>query len=235
VFDDPEAAFEPGVEVPWLQPLPDAILGTPPSDPAELAVERDRVRLAVGASLQLLTPRQRAVLVLREVLDIPAAEVGEMLDMTTAAVNSAGQRARAAVAAAGTDRAAPAEPLEHQRPVVEAWIVAFEAADVDALARLVRDDIVLEMPPMWNWYRGRSDYGAFMARIFRTRGTSWRALLVGTNGQPGIAAYRELDDGRFGLHTVQVFDVGSGMIGRLTVFQDPHVHQLFELPPSLPR
>ena len=92
------------------------------------------------------------------------------------------------------------------------------------------DDVVLEMPPMRNWYRGASKYGAFMARIFRTRGTSWRTTPIGANGQAGCAAYRRNDEGDFVLHTVQMFTIEHGRMARVTVFQDADVFALFELP-----
>ncbi|HEX2782245.1 MAG TPA: RNA polymerase subunit sigma-70, partial [Ilumatobacteraceae bacterium] len=147
-FDDPEAAFVPGFEVPWLQPLPDALLGANPADPADVMVERAQLRLGVVAALQLLAPRQRAALVLCDALALPAGKVAEMMETTPTAVNSALQRARRTLAAAAVDMDAPLEPVESQRAVVDAWIDAFEAADVAALQRLVLDDVVLEMPPM---------------------------------------------------------------------------------------
>jgi RNA polymerase sigma-70 factor (ECF subfamily) len=234
LFDDPEAPFSPGADVPWLQPLPDAVLGPPPADPAEVAVERSRLRLAVVAALQLLPPRQRAALVLREVLALPAKDVAKLLGTTPAGVNSALQRARATIAAADVDLATGAEPPDEQRAAVEAWMAAFEAADVAALTDLVRDDVVLEMPPMWNWYRGADDYGAFMARVFRTRGTRWRTVPVRANRQVAAAAYVAADGG-WTLHTVQLLGVDGGLISRVTVFQDPVVFDLFELPVRLPR
>jgi RNA polymerase sigma-70 factor (ECF subfamily) len=234
-FDNPDAAFVPGFDVPWLQPIPDALLGTAPSDPAELAIERSRLRLALVATLQLLPARQRAVLLLREVLDVPAAEVAELLDTTTAAVNSALQRARATLASARTDLAGTPDPDEKQQAVVDAFVAAFEAADVAGLTRLLHREVVLEMPPMWNWYRGVAAYGAFMERVFRTRGTRWRSLSVAANLQPAVAAYRADADSVFMLHTLQVFTVDGGQIVRTTVFQDPHVFELFDLPVELRR
>jgi RNA polymerase sigma-70 factor (ECF subfamily) len=232
-FDDPDAPLVPGHEIPWLQPMPDALLGPAPSDPAEVAVERSRVRLALVAALQLLPARQRAALLLRDVLDLPAADVAELLGTTVAAVNSALQRARSTVAAAGADRGAVVEPDESQRAVVDAYVAAFEAADVPAITRLLHRDVVLEMPPMLNWYRGAEAYGAFMARVFRTRGTRWRSIPVRANGQSAVAAYRADEVGPFVLHTLQVFTVESGRITRTTVFQDPGVLARFEVPDEL--
>jgi RNA polymerase sigma-70 factor (ECF subfamily) len=234
-FDDPDAAFVPGFEVPWLQPLPDVLLGRIALDPAEAAIERSQLRLAVVAALQLLPARQRAVLVLRDVLDLSAAEVADLLDTTVAAVNSALQRAKATLASAGADLEAAPEPADEQRAVVDAYVAAFEAADIDGLTRLLHRDVVLEMPPMWNWYRGVADFGAFMVRAFRTRGKSWRCVPVTANGQPAIVAYREDPDEGFVMHTLQVFTVHDARITRVSVFQDPGVLAHFEAPARLER
>jgi len=229
-FDDPEAAFAPGFEVTWLQPLPDAVLAAAGNDPGDLVVERTQLRLGVVAALQLLPPRQRAALVLCDTLDLPVREVAAMLVTTPVAVNSALQRARRTLAAAAVDIDGPVDPDESQRAVVDAWIAAFEAADVSALQRLVLDDVVLEMPPMRNWYRGAAQYAGFMTRIFRARGASWRTLPISANGQPGCACYVRNEHHLFVLHTVQVFTIEGGRMARVTVFQDADVFALFDLP-----
>jgi RNA polymerase sigma-70 factor, ECF subfamily len=219
-FDDPDAAFAPGLEVPWLMPLP--------TDPAAAAVERSRLRLALVAALQLLPARQRAALILREALDMPAAEVAQALELTTAAVNSALQRARARLAEVGVDPDAQADSPQVQRAVVERYVAAFERADVAALTALLAEEVVLEMPPMWNWYAGRTDYAGFMERVYRTRGTDWRTVPLWANGEAGFAAYV---DGS--LHSVQLLTVSSGLVLRATVFSTPAVFALFDLPPAL--
>jgi RNA polymerase sigma-70 factor (ECF subfamily) len=218
-FDDPDAAFVPASEVPWLVPFP--------NDPESAAVERSRLRLALVAALQLLPARQRAALILREVLDLPAAEVADSLGMTTAAVNSALQRARARLAEAGVDPEAAAEPPAAQRAIVDRYVDAFERADVAALTALLADDVVLEMPPMANWYLGRDDYAGFMRRVYRLRGTDWHTEPLWANGEAGFAAYV---DGA--LHTVQVLTVERGRVTRTTVFQSPEVFALFGLLPA---
>ena len=132
---------------------------------------RADLRLALIAALQLLPPRQRAVLVLREVLQFTAAEVATQLGTTVPAVNSALQRARAALAGA-PGLTEVAEPDDREvRAVIDRYVHAFEAADVPALVKLLADDAVLEMPPVPLWYRGRDDYGAFIRRVFEMRGT----------------------------------------------------------------
>jgi len=210
--------------------LPDALLGAAPVDPADLTIERVQLRLGIVAALQLLPPKQRAALVLCEALDLPAKQVAVMLDTTPAAVNSALQRARHTLASAQVNVDAPVDSKESQRVAVDAWAAAFEAADVAALQRLVLADVVLEMPPMRNWYRGAAKYAAFMSRIYRSRGTSWHTVPIQANGQAGCAAYRLDEHGRFVLHTVQMFTVEDGRITRVTVFQDAEVFALFDLP-----
>ena len=183
---DAEAPLVPSLDVAWLQPFPDHRLG----DPAGAAVQRASLRLAVVAALQLLPPRQRAVLLLREVLQLSAAEVALVLDSSVASVNSSLQRARATLRASGvTDDQLrePSDPTE--RAVVDKYVAAFEAADVDGLTRLLADDVVLEMPPVDLWLEGRDDYRRFMERVFRMRGPGWVVVPVPANGGPALAAY----------------------------------------------
>jgi RNA polymerase sigma-70 factor (ECF subfamily) len=215
-FDDPEAAFVPGVEVPWLEPFP--------ADPAASAVERSQLRLAFVAALQLLPPRQRAALILREVLEVPAVGVAELLGTTTASVNSALQRARARLGDVGVDPEAQAEPAGEQRAIVDRYVAAFERVDIAELTALLADNVVLEMPPMWNWYVGPEAYAGFMRRVFRLRGATWRTVPLWANGEAGFAAYAA-----GALHTVQILTVAGGRVTRTTVYQDEAVFDLFSL------
>ena len=231
-FDDPEGAFVPGFEVPWLQPIPDRLLGMVPEDPATLVAERSGLRLAVVAALQLLSAKERAALILRDVLGFSAAEAAAVLDMSTAGVNSALQRARATFTGPRLGTVALEEPGPAQRRVVDQYVSAFERADVDGLARLLAEEVVLEMPPMWNWYVGPVSYARFMARVFDTRGHDWRTVPAAANRQPAVAAYNRQKDA-YHLHTLQVFTVERGTIVRATVYQDPQVFNLFELPEIL--
>ena len=219
--DDPAAPLTPAFDIPWLQPFPDARFDTG---------MRTDMRLALVAAMQLLPPRQRAVLVLREVLEFSAAEVAGQLDTTVAAVNSALQRARAALADVG-DAGDITEPDDPEvRAVIERYVRAFEAADVPALVRLLADEAVLEMPPVPLWYRGRGDYGRFMRRVFEMRGTGWGVRRVSANGQPAFAAYAPEPGGGHRLHTLQVFTVTGGRVARNVVFADPAVFEAFGLP-----
>ncbi|MFE2063714.1 RNA polymerase subunit sigma-70 [Streptomyces sp. NPDC059467] len=210
---DPEAPLTPALDVPWLEPFPDARL--------DVEVRTD-LRLALVAALQVLPARQRAVLVLREVLEFSAAEVADQLETSVPAVNSALQRARAALAGMGAADEVTEPDDPGVREAVGRYARAFEAADVPALVRLLTDDAVLEMPPLALWYRGRDDYGLFMERVFRMRGTGWRTRLLTANAQPALAAYAPEPGGGHRLHSVQVLTVtGDGRIARNTVFTDP--------------
>jgi RNA polymerase sigma-70 factor (ECF subfamily) len=182
--------------------------------------------------VKALPARQRAVLVLREVLQFSAAEVATQLATTVPAVNSALQRARAALGAAGvTDLAEPGDPAA--RDVVQRYAQAFETADVAALVRMLTDDAAMEMPPVPLWYRGSRDYGRFLERVFAMRGPRWRAIQLTANGQPAFAAYAAAPSGAFRLHTLQVFTVTGGRVARNVVFADPQALRPFALPEEI--
>ncbi len=222
-------------EIPWLQPLPDVWLASP-ADPAHLAVRRDSVRLAFVAALQHLPAKQRAVLLLREVLAWRAAEVAEFLDTSTAAVNSALQRARVQL-----DQLAPSEdeladpPDPERREVLESYVKAFEDADVDSLAGLLREDVLTEMPPSLTWFSGREATLRFTAAVFSRRGAGIRRMVeTSANGQPALAMYRLDADGLFRGTHVQVLRISAGGISRITAFDYPGLYESFRLPLTLP-
>ena len=222
--DDPGVPLTPALDIPWLQPFPDARY--------ELEIRAD-LRLALVAAMQLLPPRQRAVLVLREVLQFTAAEVAAQLGTTVPAVNSALQRARAALAEAG-DAGEVTEPGDPGvRAVIGRYMRAFEAADVTALVQLLTEQAVLEMPPVPLWYRGRRDYGLFMRRVFGMRGTGWGVRPLTANGQPAFAAYAPEPGGGHRLHSLQVFTVTGGRVARNVVFADPRIFEVFDLPEQI--
>jgi RNA polymerase sigma-70 factor (ECF subfamily) len=226
---DAEAPLVPSLDVPWLQPFPDLRLG----DPADTAIQRAALRLAVVAALQLLPPRQRATLLLREVLQLPAAEVAQILDSSVASVNSSLQRARATLRGSGVvvdQLREPSDPTE--RAVVDRYMAAFEAADVDGLARLLADDVVLEMPPVDLWLEGRDHYRQFMERVFRMRGPGWFVVPVPANGGPGVAAYAPDPEspGDVRAHSLQTFVVRGGLIRRSVAFVEPAYFRWFGLP-----
>jgi RNA polymerase sigma-70 factor (ECF subfamily) len=223
--EDPQGPLVRGEEVPWLQPFP--------ADPADVAEARGSLRLALVAALQFLPAKQRAVLILRDVLDWSAAEVASALDLTPAAVNSALQRARGKLADTGLAEDDVLEPDDpRSRELVEKYIAAFEKADVGAFADLLTADVVLEMPPFYNWYAGRDDHLRFVARVFAQRGTDWRVFPLAANGQAGIAVYR--GDGEVHrLHTLHVFTITAAGLTHNRVFQDDAVFAAFGLAPTL--
>jgi RNA polymerase sigma-70 factor (ECF subfamily) len=161
---DPDIALVPAPEVPWLQPVPDALLAGAGEDPASAVAARAGIRLALVAAQQYLPARQRAMLILRDVLGWPAAEVAGLLGTTTTAVNSGLRRARAQLARALPAEEDTAEPNDPgQRAALDRFAAAFENADADALAELLRKDAVLEMPPLPGWFAGRDAVRAFFA------------------------------------------------------------------------
>jgi RNA polymerase sigma-70 factor (ECF subfamily) len=167
-------------------------------------------------------------------LGFSAAEVAAQLGTTVAAVNSALQRARAALVDVddAEEMGGPDDP--EVGAVVERYAQAFEAADVPALVRLLTNEAILEMPPVPLWYRGSRDFGAFIHRIFEMRGTGWAMRRLTANGQPALAAYAPDLSGGHRLHTVQVLTVVGDRVARNVVFADPRVFEPFDLPELLP-
>jgi RNA polymerase sigma-70 factor (ECF subfamily) len=202
-FGPPDAAPAEGVA--WLQPIPD--------DPADVATARESVRLAFVASLQFLPGRQRAALLLREVLDWSAREVAEALDTTVPAVKSMLQRARAQLRDKAPDAEEPT--ATEAREILDRYVEAFETADVAALEKLLRDDATLEVPPSSAWFRGKAGCVPVLADAVGAPG-DWRMEPVGANGQPAAVAYFQGEP--FG---VAVLDVASGGLRGIVAFADP--------------
>ena len=222
-------------EVTWIQPMPDARL-VPEGDPAEAAVARETIRLAFVAALQHLPPRQRAVLILCEVLRWKAAEVAELLDTSVASVNSALQRARATLAAADVSAVGPSLPLDDaNRALLDRYVKAFEAYDIEALTALIHEDATQSMPPYDMWLSGRDDIftwwfgpgiGCRGSRVIPT---------VAANGSPAFGQYKPSATGEgYEPWALQVIEVADGRIGELTFFLDTDtLFPLFGLPPRL--
>jgi RNA polymerase sigma-70 factor (ECF subfamily) len=231
--EDPTEPMRQGREVPSVQPLPDAFLGRGDVDPAAVVVARGQVRLALIAAMQFLPARQRAILIMREVLEWSAVEVAAALSTTPAAVNSGLQRARARLTELGIGADQVDEPaIAAQRVSIDRYIEAFVAADLDALAGLLTDDVVLEMPPVLNWYSGRRNFVGFMARVFQMRGTDWRMFPAAANGQAAASAYVRIGE-HYELHSLQVFGVTRSGIARNTVYVDPVAYAAFGLAPRI--
>ncbi|MEC3994869.1 sigma-70 family RNA polymerase sigma factor [Actinacidiphila sp. DG2A-62] len=222
-----------GSDVSWLQPLPDAFVagGSPDTaDPAAVVAARESLRLAVVASLQYLPPRQRAVLILRDVLDLPTSEVGQVLDMSEAAVKSALQRARGRIAEAAPDADQVTEPTEpEQRALLEKYMSAFEQADISGLEKVLRQDAVLEMTPSRTWFSGLVTCTAYLAKVMGRPG-DWLMTPTRANGQPAAGAYYRGADGTYRAYGIAVLTVADGAIARITVFGDASLFDAFGLP-----
>jgi RNA polymerase sigma-70 factor, ECF subfamily len=228
---DPLGAFVPGENVAWLQPLPDSLLEA--GNPATAVIDRSTLRLAFAAALQHLSARQRGALILRDVLSFSSSEAAGILGTSVVSVNSSLQRARARMKEVGGRPEPLNEPdAAEQRAWVDRYMTAFEHADVEGLKKLLTEDVLMEMPPMLNWFTGPDNYGLFMEWVFTNAGTDWRLREVAANGQPGFAAYRRVGAG-YELHTLQIFAVTVGGISRNSVFQVPEVFASFGLPAEL--
>src|SRR5690625_5255019 len=226
----------PETAVSWLEPMPDDLLwsqGLP--DPAAQAVSRDSVRLAFVAALQHLTAQQRAVLLLRDVLAWRAREVAEALDLTVAGVNSTLQRARARLAAVDPDVPPQLPDSERHRRLLRAYIAAFEAYDVAAIVDLLAADVVWEMPPYPEWYRGAEQVGTLISTWCPAqRDGDMRLLPTSANGEPVLALYMREEDGVHRAFHLQHVTVTEDGVARVTAFFDPGLFAWFGLPPELP-
>jgi RNA polymerase sigma-70 factor (ECF subfamily) len=233
---DPEAfPDEAGPDVTWLEPVPDAMVARGPADPAAIVAARAGLRLALIASLQYLPPRQRAVLVLRDVLEFPAAHVAVMLGTTTASVKSALARARARLEELAPTSDQVTEPAAPQaRALLDQYIAAFENADAAALERLLVRDATLEATPMRTWFAGRKTCVPFLRdRVLGSPGY-WRMLPTSANGQPAAAAYTRDQGGGYQPYGVVVFTVTGAGIDRVSCFGDPSLVGLFGFPVPSP-
>ena len=234
--DGPFAGVVPEVpevpEITWLEPFPDARLPRGgPADPASIVAARADTRLALIAALQYLPARQRAVLLLRDVLGWRAAEVAGLLGTSTAAVNSMLQRARAQLGDAAPARDQIREPADpRDRDLVGRYAAAFADADVAGLMRLLTADAVFEMPPEPMWLAGRAAVGAFLgARVLAEPGR-FRLVPAPANGQPGLATYLRGAGGAFHAEALQVLTTSGGRVARITAFRDPGLFAGFGLP-----
>ncbi|WP_326699460.1 sigma-70 family RNA polymerase sigma factor [Streptomyces sp. NBC_01754] len=230
-----QAALRPLPENTWLEPMPDGRVLPSVDDPAEAAVARESVRLAFVAALQHLPPKQRAVLILREVLAWKASEVAELLGTSVASVNSALQRARATLADPGRSVPDAADPLdEGQRRLLDRYVAAFEGYDMAALTALLHEDAVMSMPPFDLWLRGPDDITGFMTGMGAGCAGS-KLVATEANGSPAFAHYKPDPDGPgFVPWAVQVIDVSGGAVTGLHCFLDtPRWFPLFGLPDRL--
>jgi RNA polymerase sigma-70 factor (ECF subfamily) len=219
----------------WVEPALDRQVLPVGGDPADVAVQRDSVRLAFVAALQHLPPRQRSVLILRDVLRWKADEVAALLGTTTAAANSALQRARATLAGIQSAQERPAPELaEENAALLARYLDAFERYDIDAFVALLAEDAVQDMPPFAMWLRSAADIGAWMLGPgSECRGS--RLQPVSLNGNPGFAQWRRSDpDGGYRPWSLQALEISGGRIVRITSFLDTRLFGLFGLPETPP-
>ncbi|MET9424468.1 MULTISPECIES: sigma-70 family RNA polymerase sigma factor [unclassified Streptomyces] len=222
-------------EITWLEPVPDGRVLPSVADPAETAVERETIRLAFVAALQHLPPKQRAVLILREVLAWKASEVAELLGTTVASVNSALQRARATLSEQGPAASDAADPLdEEQQQLLERYVAAFEGYDMKALTALLHEDATMSMPPYDLWLRGHDDIVGWMLGVGEVcRGS--RLVPTVANGVPAFAHYHPSADGEgYEPWALIVLELSDGKIGGMDFFLDTkRWFPLFDLPARL--
>jgi RNA polymerase sigma-70 factor, ECF subfamily len=215
----------------WLQPAPDSLLAGTTTDPATVVASRETMRLAFVAVLQYLPPRQRAVLILRDVLGWSAAEVAALLDLSVAAVNSALQRARSHLPADNDALVQPSEPRE--RELLDRYVAAFQNADIDGLIAVLTEDAVFEMPPFLTWFQGSTTIGGFLGARMRAFGST-PVIRTAANGQPAVALYPPGTGGQHRLHALHVLTLEPRGVARVVSFQDVDALQHFNLPRVLP-
>ncbi|MFG2940538.1 sigma-70 family RNA polymerase sigma factor [Streptomyces sp. NPDC048282] len=218
-----QAALSPRPDNTWLEPVPDARVLPSPHDPAEAAVAKESIRLAFMAALQQLPPKQRAVLILREVLAWKASEVAELLGTSVASVNSALQRARATLAEqqqSGADAEVSNALDEEQQKLLERYVAAFEGYDMTALTALLHEDAIMTMPPFDLWLTGHEDIAGFMTTIGSACEGS-RLFPVQVNGLPGFAQYKpDPDTGGWSPWSIQVLEISDGRLTGFHFFLD---------------
>jgi RNA polymerase sigma-70 factor (ECF subfamily) len=228
---------EPLIESVWIEPYPDAGIELEAS-PDGRYEQRESLELAFVAALQHIPARQRAVLILRDVLAFSAKEVAETLEMTPAAVDTALQRAHKTV-----DERLPAQSQqdtlqaigdERLRELVDGFVDAWERADVDSVVAMLAHDAIVAMPPVPSWYRGRDAAAIFLRTVALSTGTRWRLLPISANGQLGFAGYRWNENTkRFVGRTVVVLTIAEEMITDITAFVSPQLFPHFGLPERL--
>ena len=221
-------------EVTWIEPVPDSRVVPGVGDPADVAVARESVRLAFVAALQHLPPRQRAVLILREVLRWRASEVAELLDTSVASVNSALQRARATLSATGATLGEASHQIDdEQRRLLDRYVDAFERYDMDSLTSLLREDATWNMPPFELWLQTHEDIVRWcLGPGIGCRGS--RLIPTLANGSPAFGQYKPAPDGGYEPWSLQVLELSDGRISGITFFLDTQqFFPLFGLPPRL--
>lgn len=219
----------PDARMAWLEPYPDAELeglADPAAGPDARYEMRETVRLAFIAAIQQLPPRQRAALLLADVMGWSAIEVASVLDASVASVNSALQRARAKLAVLDRDVRPAAIVDARDRELLERYVQAWESADLERFVALLKEDAVYAMPPWREWYRGRRSIADFFAGVWPFyRG--FRLVPIGANLQPAFALYTLGAEGRWNAHSLQLLSLDQGEIATFTAFMQPLAQRLF--------
>jgi RNA polymerase sigma-70 factor (ECF subfamily) len=224
----------PGVR--WLEPVPDRLVTSEAgSNPADIVVARHSVRLALVAALQVLPPRQRAALILCDVLSLTPADAAKVLDVSVAALKSLLQRARARLAKEPLSLEDLAEPSDKgARHVLDQYMAAFEQSDMAALERLLADDAELEMTGTMTWFSGKATCVPYIASFAIGSPGDWKMVPLHANGQLGAAAYHRADDGAFHAFAIVVLATTATHLKRISLFTDPALFTRFDLPAVLP-
>ena len=223
----------PVPESEWVSPIADERVLPAEADPAEAAALRDSVRLAFVAALQHLPPKQRAVLILCEVLRWQAAEVAQLLDTSVASVNSALQRARATLAEKSVSVDSGRREIDdQQRDLLQRYVAAFERYDIASLVALIHEDATFTMPPFLLWLRGTTDIATwYVGQGAGCEGS--RLLPTRANGSPAFGAYKKAEPGVWRPFALQVLEIGDGKLVELHHFLDPALFRAFGLPAEL--
>ena len=238
---DPAAPPSPPVDLPWLQPYPDRLLepaAPTEEEPDAAAVARETIELAFIAAIQHLPPRQRAVLILRDVLGWSAKDAAALIDASVNSVNSALQRARATLreqlGERRTEWARSAEPSAEEHELLRQYVDAHERADADALAALLREDARLTMPPHPTWYEGRAAIRIAAGKGFEPSFGTLRTLVTAANRQPAAAHYlRRPGESEYRALALDVLSVDDGRIAEISSFVFPELFPAFGLAPLL--
>nr|WP_276514880.1 sigma-70 family RNA polymerase sigma factor [Nocardia transvalensis] len=227
---------EPLPESVWVQPIPDAWVLTETIDPAELAVREETIRLAFVSALQHLSPRERSVLILRDVLAFRATEVADLLDATVPSVNGSLRRARAALVAAkrldGDPSPTIRESDQQTKELLDRYVEAFQRQDFDSLMDILHQEARLSMPPFTLWIQGVHPVLSWFDRHSSACADS-RLIPVRANGSPAYAHYRRNDHGVFTAFAIQVLDITDGRIIAIEQFLAPKLFDMFGLPASI--
>lgn len=222
----------------WLEPYPDDLLFADDTDPEARLLARDSIALAFIAALHLLPPRQRAVLILRDVMDWSANEVATLLNTTVSSVKSALHRARSTLSNYDyTYNTVTSLTLDESlQTQLDHYVLAWETADIGALIDLLKDDATFSMPPIPSWYRGRNTIGELVARtVFSGQASGrWRLRATRANSQPAFGLYRQSDvQGGYQAYGIQVLTIRSDQIADITTFANPALFTYFNLPLTL--